>query len=82
MDIGELIGKFDEILGGEICNGQDIIQGGMVMFLEIFCYRNVKKFMQDGLFGLLRFGVMVLFVRLYLVVMIFLLVDVRLQLSE
>lgn len=54
MDIGELTGKSDEILGGEICNGQDTIQGGMAMFSETFCYRNVKKLMQDGLLGLSR----------------------------
>lgn len=78
MDIGELTGKSDEILGGEICNGQDIIQGGMAMFSETFCYRNVKKLMQDGLLGLSRPGVRVSPVRLYSVVMTSLSVDVRL----
>lgn len=78
MDIGELTGKSDEILRGEICNGQDTIQGGMAMFSETFCYRNVKKLMQDGLLGLSRPGVTVSPVRLYSVVMTSLSVDVRL----
>ena len=78
MDIGELTGKSDEILGREICNGQDTIRGGMAMFSKTFCYRNAKKLIQDGLLGLSRPGVTISPVKLYSVVMTSLSVDVRL----